>query len=258
MRFPVLSASGERLTPCNPLKALRLIKSKKADLIWNEDGSLYLKLKFNPKSKVILPKDEVRVQIKETMDIFKLIPPKESYVKEIFEIAKHNRENISREDLNCIKAFLKEGSRPKILTRLASTIKRILKSFSVKARAIAQKTNVLSTEYLTRAREFGRKTGSYYRIDRTSRGLLNGVIDYLRRGGKIKSPMLKQAIESIIERIRYPKFIISKLIEKGLERAYALVNKIAKWAPQIVKWVRSEAYIIWLGMTSDYMIALPK
>jgi hypothetical protein len=53
--IPVVSASGVSLAPCKPAKMFGLLKSGKAVVKWNGDGSFSLQLKFDPKSPIRLP-----------------------------------------------------------------------------------------------------------------------------------------------------------------------------------------------------------
>ena len=54
-RIPVVSASGIRLMPCKPVKALRLLRSGKAFFEVGERGECILRLRFDPKSPVVTP-----------------------------------------------------------------------------------------------------------------------------------------------------------------------------------------------------------
>lgn len=318
--IPVVSASGRFLAPCRPLKALRLLKAGKAEAFWGEGETFYLRLKFDPKSPIILPEGEGQVvHVKEDMDVFKLIPPKKVYIKELVEVAKSNdrcRESVKRENWDYMDALLMgkwvEVEAPNILAKLAPIIKTILKGLAEAAEATvkafkhqrilcenlkvddfylregvfdarkrgvqppeggcltiketaqppaepceAEETHdVLSADHLVRAREFGRRTGTYFKLGRERAGraakaLLEAAIVYLRRGGRIASSTLRQALKTVLEKIRYPKFAVSKTLERGLERACNLAGKVAGWVPQLLEWIKSEAYIFWLGLTYE-------
>jgi len=310
-RIPVFSASGVRLASCGPLKALKLLKAGKAEAFWGKGETFYLRLKFDPKSPVTLPEgDGQRVHVKDSMGVFKLIPPRKAYIKELVQVAKSSgrcRGSVKPEDWDYLDALLYgrwvEVNDPDILAKLAPIIKAILKGlaeaeskvdvsktqriscenlkehvFSARNRGVqppegicptvkenAQPFNqprrpqemkdILSADCLLKAREFGRKAGTLYKLarwtGRTARALLDAAIAYLRRGGRIASSLLKQALRTVLEGIRYPPFVVSKILERGLERAYNLAGKVAGWAPRVLDWIRSEAYIFWLGLTCE-------
>ncbi len=137
-RIPVFSASGVRLASCNPLKAARLLRSGKAEAFLGAGETFYLRLKFVPKSPIILPEGEGQmVHLKEDLDVFKLIPPRKVYIKELVEVAKSNHRcliSVKPEDWNYLEALLYgrwfELEDPGILARLAPILKAILKGLA--------------------------------------------------------------------------------------------------------------------------------
>jgi len=67
-RIPVVSASGEPLVPCKYSKAKRLLVAGKAVICGSEDGRLYLRLKFDPKSPIRSPSKSSSYYIKSKVD----------------------------------------------------------------------------------------------------------------------------------------------------------------------------------------------
>jgi hypothetical protein len=82
------------------------------------------------------------------------------------------------------------------------------------------------------------------------RALLKGVIAFLREGGRIISSTLKEALKSVLEKLRVtPKRII---LEFGEVRAVEMQNLYAKngvfkWVPQLKAWLKDPTYKFWLG-----------
>lgn len=315
---PVLSSSGEMLAPCGSLKMLRLLKSGKAVACFGEGETFYLKLRFDPKSPVMLPKSGVQaLSLKEDMDVWRLIPPRRRYIEELAEIVESDDrllKSIRREERAYIDALLKAKwhkiKSPAILKRLAPTVKAVLKCLaedeSSKIEAEAKRSvwegakrdvgvypesptnaagagteapsileravttikrtlnapadfakpqdvnDIPSADDLIKAREFGKRKGTYYKLRKmgsTARALLEASILYLRKGSRITSSKLKHALETIMEMLQYPSALVSKIISRGLKRARELADKVAGWAPQLLEWIKSEAYIFWLGLT---------
>ena len=67
-RIPVVSASGQPLMPCKYSKAKRLLAAGKAVICESEDGRLYLRLKFDPKSPICSPSKSSSYYIKSKVD----------------------------------------------------------------------------------------------------------------------------------------------------------------------------------------------
>lgn len=59
-RVPVVSANGERLMPCKPGKAKKLLEAGKAEEKRGNDGVSYIQLKFDPQSPVAQPPSEAK------------------------------------------------------------------------------------------------------------------------------------------------------------------------------------------------------
>jgi hypothetical protein len=124
----------------------------------------------------------------------------------------------------------------------------------------------LSLENLVRARSLGRRNGAYYKLGSTreegilNRSLLNAAIGYLahtRRIGKaarIACEKLRQTLEQIVLKLQGRRFMLrNTILKKGLEKASQLLQNcrtILTWAPQILSWLKTEAYILWLGTSA--------
>jgi len=117
-------------------------------------------------------------------------------------------------------------------------------------------------EELVSARKAGDRNGKLYKLrnskeGRVKEGLLNASIVFLRRGCRIVSSKVKEALNSIVETLQPACTLIpiprSRILRKGRERAVALLNEcreanVFSWAPQISEWLKSEAYSLWLGI----------
>lgn len=113
-------------------------------------------------------------------------------------------------------------------------------------------------EDLIRARERGKRNGRYYKLKKrgewAKKGLFDASIAYLQKGYRIVSSTLKKALESTVEMLEPATGPITRniILKKGREKAAELVNNfrsIMSWAPQLSNWLKSEAYILWLGIT---------
>ena len=205
-RIPVVSTSGEELMPCKPAKALSLLESGKAVRKWNENGTFYIRLRFDPKPPVVHPET----------------------------------------------GLIKDGERLSLKRRSED---------KERTGSLVEEAPSIQCEELVRALKAGKKNGRCHRLTRSKDGrvqlgLLNASISYLRRGYRIISATLREALEAILERLEPPSCVISKrrILRKGEEKAAELLNKFCRlgilgWAPQLSTWLKSEAYKLWLGIT---------
>ncbi|MEM3703173.1 MAG: hypothetical protein QXX79_01940 [Candidatus Bathyarchaeia archaeon] len=136
--IPVFSASGERLASCGPLKALRLLAAGKALACWDEnEETFYLRLRFNPKSEILVPNGEqAMVSLKNDMEVWRMLPPRRKYVEKLVKVAEARGclESLEPEDKAFLEALLRakwdEIRSSKVLARAASIVKAILKSLA--------------------------------------------------------------------------------------------------------------------------------
>ena len=137
-----------------------------------------------------------------------------------------------------------------------------LKSLAARIKRGVLKVSSPSVQYreLLRAREVGKRNGRYYMLRRmgewTKLALLEASIEYLRRGYRIVSAALRSALEEIVERLHPSAGMVSKvrILRRGLETALRLLEGfhktgVLRWAPHALGWLKSEAYIEWLGTT---------
>ena len=156
-----------------------------------------------------------------------------------------------------VKSF--GGRRARVFSR---GLRFNLKSLAARIKRGVLKVSSPSVQYreLLKAREVGKRNGRYYMLRRvgewTKLALLEASIEYLRRGHRIVSAALRSALEEIVERLHPSAGMVSKarILRRGLERALRLLEGfhktgVLRWAPHALGWLKSEAYIEWLGAT---------
>jgi hypothetical protein len=236
-----------------------LLESGKAFACWGAGETFYLKLIFDPKSSVALPNGgQVKFSVREEMNIWHLIPPKRRYMEKLVEVceAKKCMDVLKPEDRNFLKALLSAKwdviRNRAVLMAVAPIVRMLLKALANVTRF--EVDDFPTFEDLAKAREFGKRNGKYRDLMKNgncAKALLEASILYLKNGYRITSIKLKKTLRSVVERLQSTQHLNSRIIilRRGLERARDLLGKVAKWAPRIVEWIMSEAYIFWLGLT---------
>jgi len=156
-----------------------------------------------------------------------------------------------------VKSF--GGRRARVFSR---GLRFNLKSLAARIKRGVLKVSSPSVQYreLLKAREVGKRNGKYYMLRRmgewTKLALLEASIEYLRRGHRIVRAALRSTLEEIVERLHPSAGMVSKarILRRGLERALRLLEGfhktgVLRWAPHALGWLKSEAYIEWLGAT---------
>jgi len=294
--IPVVSASGVSLAPCKPAKMFGLLKSGKAVVKWNSDGSFSLQLKFDPKSPIRLP--GARATLSKTVGgkpagIWSSAEPTRAFIEGLWHLARHSKkclESLSEDERLYFNVLLgAEWSKindPKVLEKVTPIAMKILDAYaeaspqtptqvheSLANQSLAENDglsnrsfgdeDLLSLENLVRARSLGRRNGAYYKLGSTreegilNRSLLNAAIGYLAharrigRAARIACEKLRQTLEQIVLKLQGRRFMLrNTILKKGLEKASQLLQNcrtILTWAPQILSWLKMEAYILWLG-----------
>jgi len=116
----------------------------------------------------------------------------------------------------------------------------------------------LKVEDLIKARERGKRNGMYHKLKKhgkwVEKGLLDASIEYLKMGCRIVNPKVKEALEAVMDFLEKPGGPVSRrrILKKGREKAAELADKLLKiisWAPQLLNWLKSQSYMVWLGVT---------
>ena len=113
----------------------------------------------------------------------------------------------------------------------------------------------ISRSLLLTARNTGKRNRKYkslQKTDPTGIALLEASIAYMKRGFVILASKVRDQLEKIVEKLLPPNAILPKtrIIKRGLEKAKSLLSAgVARWAPRILSWLKSKAYLMWLGIS---------
>ena len=264
-RIPVVSASGKPLMPCRVAKALSLLGSGRAYVEWDSDGAFRLHLRFDPKSPImrLMESEEEAYEkpLKRPAGIWKVAPPTRKFIGGLWEIVQADpsrMECLTDDEKAYMEALLQsewtEIKSQRVLNVLTPIVKKMLGAFGE-----ASQPKPLSLSMLLRARSVGKRNGKYSLLRKTEPAgiaLLESAISYMKGGYVILASKVRDAIESIVEKLLPPLSILPKtrILKRGLERAESLLKRLSsagvmKWAPQALNWLNNKAYRMWLGIT---------
>jgi len=218
--------------------------------------------------------------------IWSVVPPTRSFIEGLWRIARTNESclgSLSEADKALMEALLKARWRkikdPMILEAVTPIVKTILGAFN----EASQGQLVLNEDCMMEENDM--KVWGLIRPDRKSleklfkRALRSGTLRkvlglghrlYLKAllmasWSEIRSLLVLKILAPIVKRIsesldsvhaKWPSSMLPKsiFIKRGLERAESLLERLrmagaSKWAPNAVRWVKSQAYRMWLGVT---------
>jgi hypothetical protein len=218
--------------------------------------------------------------------IWSVVPPTRRFIEGLWRIAQTNESclrSLSEADKALMEALLTARWRkikdPMILGAVTPIVKTILGAFSEASR----RQPVIHED--CRMEENDMKVWGLIRPDRKSlenlfeRALRSGALRkvlglghrlYLKvllmtNWSEIRSLLLLKILAPIVKKIsealdsmhaRSPSSILPKsiFIKRGLERAESLLERLrvagaSKWAPNVIRWINSQTYQMWLGVT---------
>lgn len=222
-----MSASGGMLASCSAWKALGLLEAGKAVVCWGEGETFYLKLRFDPKSLIVLPNGgHLTASVVEDMDVWRFFPPERKYLERLMAVARKSErcvENVGQEDWKYFEALLKASwdriRSTAVLLRVASIVKGILKGLAETVDAHVEahlpvlnaspsvgcpKTDerlgsMLDRSSLARLWEEAKRKGVWRRLSMVERGVLNLTIKCV---DQLKSARLIGAVAKIVVKIK--------------------------------------------------------
>jgi len=265
-RIPIMSANGELLMPCRTKKAWRLLESGEAVLKRSEDGTFYLKLKFNPQSPIVRPSvpreiEQYAHSDDEDTEVRNLVPPKREYVTNLVNLARRELGNrlinqiLKWEDrmyLYLLFRVKREIKSSRVLEIVMPIVKRLLEALAAKSDDSACYDKITHEE-LVKAKKKGIRNGRYRKLKngrcrelkKTSAPLLDAAIAVKRA---IVNVNLKERLEKIIEFLEPPSGMVSKsrILRTGRKRAMEMLSNlrragVLRWAPQFLDWLNSKS-----------------
>ena len=230
--------------------------------------------------------DAIKSSDEERTGIWSFVPPTRRFIEGLWRIAQTNEcclRSLSEADKALMEVLLKARWRkikdPMILKAVTPIVKTILGAFS----EASQRQLVLRED--CGMEENDMKVWGLIRPDRKSlenlfrRALRSGALRKVLGLGhrlylkallmaswseirsllplKILAPIVKKISEALDSmHAKWPSSMLPKsiFIKRGLERAENLLERLrvagaAKWAPHAIRWINSQAYQMWLGVT---------
>ena len=106
----------------------------------------------------------------------------------------------------------------------------------------------------------GLRNGNWKKLSKLEKAFYRAALTYAKIKRKIVNPDVISRLTEIIRKlILIPSL---KIIKAGLERALQMktifeVNGVFKWCPKLKEWLKSPAYIMWLGLTEGVYNLVP-
>ncbi len=99
----------------------------------------------------------------------------------------------------------------------------------------------------------GLRNGNWYRLDNWEKAFYKATMLYAKLKNRVMNPKVVSIILKIIEKLKETPYL--RALKNGLEKAKAMfsfceTNGVFGWCPRLREWLKTPAYIIWLGFNS--------
>ena len=96
----------------------------------------------------------------------------------------------------------------------------------------------------------GFRNGNWRRLSVDDKAMYRAGLEFAKVNREVRNPMIVARLLAIVEKIKAR--VKTMLLKVGLDKTEEMFSEYAKrgifsWCPQLKAWLRSQAYIVWLG-----------